>query len=247
MNATMKTNTKIVNLIWPTSAADAVKDARRGYELGADAVIADLKFWPKSERTTGTFRQVIEAVPGEWMFCLYRNDTVFGNDDERRLETLLQCAEAGASYIDVMADLYDPQPTEISYDEEAIARQRAAIGAAHAFGALVIMSSHDSMTFLDDEATLRILNAQAARGADVVKLVSRCDTPEELAAEERTLQRLNREMTIPWIRLGSGKTGHQQRFLGMKYGCAMEFARIEPPEDGIQPTIAEFVSRRSAF
>ena len=237
-------NTKIVNLIWPTSAEQAVLDARRGYELGADAVIADLKFWPEAERTVATFRRVIETVPGEWMFCLYRNDTVFGVDDERRMNTLLQCAEAGARYVDVMADLYDPCPGEISYSASAIARQREAIDAVHERGARVIMSAHDSSTFLDEVTTLKVLRAQAERGPDVIKLVSRCDSEAELAAEERTLKRLQAEMTIPWIRLGSGKTGHQQRFLGLKYGCAMEFARIEPPEDGIQPTIAEFVEQR---
>ena len=237
-------NTKIVNLTWAKSVEQAIQEARRGYELGADAVIVDLKFWPEAERTVETFRRVIEAVPGEWIFCLYRNDTVFGADDARRMNTLLQCAEAGASYVDVMADLYDPRPGEITFDAAAIARQREAIEAAHRFGARVIMSSHVWTTFLDDEATVNVLKAQAERGADVVKLVARSDSAEDLAGDERTLQRLQREMTVPWIRLGFGKTGHQQRFMGMKYGCAMEFARIEPPEDGVQPTIAEFIKQR---
>lgn len=240
----MKSQTQIVNNIVSSSVDAAIAEARQGLALGAEATIVDLRNWPLGERNVETFRSVIRAVPGDWMFCLYRMDTVYGEDDEKRMETLLMTAEAGAAYVDVMADLYDAQPTQISYDERAVARQREVIDEIHRRGSKVIMSAHNSSAFLKADEVVAILKAQEARGADVVKLVARCDSAEELEEARRTFERLNAETRVPWIFLGSGKSGHAQRFLGAQSGCRMEFARITPDEEGVQPLIPEFVSRR---
>ncbi len=240
----MRSQTQIVNNTVPFSVAVAIEEARQGLSLGAEATIVDLRNWPLEERTVETFRRVIQAAPGDWMFCLYRMDTVYGEDDEKRMETLMMTAAAGAAYVDVMADLYDAQPTQISYDERAIERQCAVIDEIHRLGSKVIMSTHNSTAFLKEDEVVAILKAQEARGADVVKLVARCDSAEELEEARRTFARLNVETRVPWIFLGSGKFGHDQRFLGARSGCRMEFARIVPNEEGVQPLISEFVARR---
>jgi len=236
---------KIVNDIQPHDVDEAIALARKGLELGADMTLVELDFFPEELRSVDCFRQLLASIPGERMFALYRKDQIFGHDDERRMATLLKAAEAGAEYIDVMCDLYDEQPGEVSYDPKAIARQMDVIEACHAAGARVIMSAHRSAAAFSAEHVVEIFRAQAARGVDFVKLVTRCDSAAELAEAKRTLELVRSEIKLPFVFLGSGSFGHEQRFYGAENGCAFTFARIELMPDRVQPTIADFVNRRA--
>jgi len=235
---------KVVNDIQPHDVDEAVALAKKGLELGADMTLVELDYFAEELRSVENLRKMLAEIPGERMFALYRKDQVYGHDDEKRMATLLMAAEAGAEYIDVMCDLYDEQPGEVTYSPKAIARQLEVIKACHAAGAKVIMSAHRSSAAVCAEHVVEIFRAQAARGVDFVKLVTRCDSAAELAEAKRTLELVKAEVGLPFVFLGSGSFGHEQRFYGAENGCAFTFARIELMPDRVQPTIADFVDRR---
>ena len=67
-------------------------------------------------------------------------------------------------------DMFCPSKDEIALDEAAVEKQKALIDRIHSAGGEVLMSSH---TFKSTtlEQNLMIAREQAARGADIIKIV----------------------------------------------------------------------------
>ena len=200
---------------------------RRSAGEGAQGIAVQLMEMPPEMRTAETFRRLMAAAPElPFMFISYRGDAFLGSDDEARQPFLLRAAEAGAEVIDVMGDLYAPSLHELALNPEAIARQKKLIGEIHGLGAKVVMSSHTPHA-LTAEEILRHLREQAARGADILKIVTRADTGEELAEAFRTTALLKRSLSQPFIQLCGGKFSRPHRYLGPKLGLAIAFAVID--------------------
>src|SRR5690606_38524037 len=106
---------------------------------------------------------------------------------------LLTAADAGASMIDVMGDLYHPSPMEITYNQNAIDKQKRLIDKIHEKGADVVISSHMSNS-LNTEQVLEHMRALEERDPDVVKIVTSVNTEDELAEALITTMALNREL-----------------------------------------------------
>lgn len=77
---------------------------------------------------------------------------------------LLAAAEAGASIIDVMGDLYDPSPMELTRNPAAVDKQKRLIDRIHGKGADVVISSHMQCP-RTAEQVLEHLSEAAKRGA----------------------------------------------------------------------------------
>ena len=235
----MKYATSIYHLCRPVDESHAIALARAGYSDGADGTCFELAGFPPELRTVDVFRRIVNAVPLPSIFCVYRNDVYLGGDDEARMEGLLRAAEAGADFIDIMADLYDPSADQISYSPDAIARQRAAMDAVHERGAKVILSSHILEHPISADQAVAHLKAEAERGADVCKLVSIMPTAADFSEGVEALARLRASFDRPYIFLGGGTFGRLQRFTGPSFGCGVEFAvhDFEPSSTYDQPTI----------
>ena len=235
----MKRTTSIYHLFRPRSEAHAIALSRAGYADGADGTCYELASLPPAERTVEVFRRIIAATPLPTIFCTYRNDLFLGEDDEARMESLFRAAEAGADYIDVMGDLYDPSPVQLTRSAEAVERQRKTIERIHALGAKAIVSSHVPDRTLTCDEIVEHLQAQADRGADVCKLVTFLPTAADYVECVKALARLNEGFPRPWILLGGGAFGRLQRFTGPGFGCAVEFGvhDYDPQESYDQPTI----------
>lgn len=234
--------TAVSLLCRPTSIDHAVALARTALDAGADGVTIELNSFPPAERTVRGFREIVSSVQLPFMFTDYREDVFLGADDEARMASLMAAAEAGAEFVDVMADLYCPSPLQIATDEAAVARQIETIAAVHRLGAKVVMSAHILDRARTADEVVAQLRMEASRGADIVKLVTMMNTREEFVEGVRALTRLGSELTTPWIFLGGGAYGRLQRFMGPSFGCAVEFAVHDyvPGAPYDQPTIANF-------
>lgn len=216
----MKSGTVISALVRERTPDEAAAEARLGIADGADAVIFDLSEMPKESLTADTYRTLVECVPVSVSFCCY------DLSDPSRLPPMdgpmVEAAACGAAYVDVSA---------------------SAVAAAKERGAKVIVSEHllDRPASFDEAvATFR---RQQECGADIVKLVARMDTQEEFAEAKRVMAFMRDEFPLPWIYLGLGTFGFEQRFLGPEYGCAMTFALHRPfPGKKDQPLIADFAT-----
>lgn len=243
-------STYIHLLCSPKSIAHGLALARSGRADGADGVCFELTFLPPEERTVENFRALVAAAGVPTIFCDYRKDAFRGADDEARMADLLLAADAGADYIDVMGDLYEPSQFELAMSDAAVAKQVRTIEEVHRRGAKVVMSSHVLDRARTADEVIAHLREQEKRGADICKHVSMVNTADEFQESVKTLCRLRAEFKKPWIVLGSGAYGRMQRFLGPQFGCAVEFAvhDYEPgdPYDQ-QPTIRAFKSALDAI
>lgn len=206
---------------------------------GADAIAIDLCDLLPEFRNRESLERVINAVNLPFMFYFYRNDRhKVANDDESRQVLLLDTAKAGGAMIDVMGDLYDPSPNEITRNPEAIEKQKQLISKIHDLGAQVVMSSHPNKA-MSAEAILEQLRSFEQRGVDVVKIVTVADTDEEFAETVRATMLLHRELKTPFIHLCNGKFGRIHRYLGLKLGVSITFAvdRYEEGASFTQPSV----------
>ncbi|WP_210236356.1 hypothetical protein, partial [Mesorhizobium sp. M2D.F.Ca.ET.232.01.1.1] len=60
--------------------------------------------------------------------------------DEEIVESLIASVRAGADMVDLMGDLYDPCPVELTSDAAALARQKGLVERIHRMGAKVLAS-----------------------------------------------------------------------------------------------------------
>ena len=205
----------------PAEFIAKIREAEFG---GARAVAVDLFDLAPEFRNRAAFAEIINASVLPTMFIYYRNVQSYPDPgDEARQEILLEAAAAGAAMIDVIGDLYDPSPDEITHNLEAIERQKALIERIHQLGSQVIISSHPSRA-MSAEAVLAQLKSFAERNADVVKIVTTANTDAEFVEAIRTTMLLHRKMKTPFVHLCSGTYGRLHRMTGLSLGVAITFA-----------------------
>ena len=188
---------------------------------GAGAVMFDLSEIPRSLWTAETYRKLVECVSVPVSFCCY------DISDSERLPPIdapmVEAAASGAAYVDVSS---------------------VSVAAAKERGAKVVVSEHLLGRPAPFGEAVAIFRRARESGADIAKLVARMDTLEEFADAKRVMEYLRDEFPLPWIYLGLGTFGFEQRFLGPEYGCAMTFALHRPfPGKKDQPLISDFVAR----
>jgi hypothetical protein len=133
---------------------------------------------------------------------------------------MLMARELGATLIDVPADAFLSSPREVTYDEGAVAKQKALIRELHEMGAEVLMSSH-VMEFLPKEEVLALANAQLSRGADIAKIVTNAESEAQLIENYEASLLLRREIgknfntLYPWQIYVLSSCEAFERF----YGC----------------------------
>lgn len=235
-------HTVIAALLKGETIESIIHQSREAEFAGADAITVSLCQLADEFRKKENFVRLMNEVRLPFMFCLYRNDKTFGADDDARMKVLLTAAEAGAEVIDIMGDLFDPSPRELTYDAAAIRKQKEMISRVHDLGAKTIISSHMPCA-LSAEEVLAHMQEQASRGADIVKIVHGINSEEELIEAIRATMLLNRKLQIPFVHLGTGSHSRIFRYLGMQLGVAIEFAVPDyhlPNSNLSMPTIASF-------
>lgn len=228
----------ITGIMGGQTPQEFIAEARNAEFEGAQGVALNLSDLKPEFRNKEALKGVIDAVDLPFMFFFYREDKWENRDDDRRQEVLLAAADAGASMIDVMGDLYDPSPMEITRNQQAIDKQKRLIDTIHSKGADVVISSHMSCP-RTTEQVLEHLQEVEKRGADVVKIVTTVNTADELAEAFRTTMTLKRELKTPFIHLCNGKFSRPHRFMGPALGVSILFAvaHYEPRYGMGQPSV----------
>ena len=215
----------------------------RSAELdGAAAFCVDVRKLRPEYRNEEAFKRIIAASQKPFMFYFYRtsaeNATAEDTDDARQL-VLEQAINAGASIVDVMGDLYDPSPFELTRNLRAIEKQMKLIEHFHSLGAEVVMSSHMPQHRTPEEI-LEHLREQERRGADMVKIVSGVNSEEELIDAIRASMLLKREMHTPYIHLSNGSYALLHRYIGPILGGNLSFCQPQYDlyhQNGNQPLV----------
>ena len=137
--------------------------------------------------------------------------------DEQRIAEQLTAVRAGASMIDMMGDMFDPSPMELTRDSRAIERQRQVIEETHALGGEVLMSSH-TWVFMTAEELLAHTKALQARGADFIKIAMSVHNEAEMVESLSATSRVSGELNTPFLHICMGPHGKLHRAVSPMLG-----------------------------
>ena len=188
---------------------------------GAEAFCIQMETLRREFRDLETIKRIFSYCEDKPIYVTsYRNAQSTGMTDDECVEYLMLCVEAGATLADILADLYDPLPHQITFDETAVAKQKEVVKKLHEMGAEVLLSSH-LHGFYESDDILRFAKAQIERGADVAKLVTHAQTREQLMEDILIAERLNNELDAPYLFLANGPHSKLLRQIGCAFGVCM--------------------------
>lgn len=222
----------LCSVITEVTPDDAIRAMRTSEFDGAQAFLFDLRKLAVEFHTLDDLRRIFLATSLPVMVYYYRRPVAgfVPVSDEVRAETFRLAVQAGASAVDMMADLFDPNERELSFDEAALARQKRLMDELHALGGEVMLSSHTLVPMSTEEV---IAHAQQleSRGPDMVKIVPRVPTEDDLLEAMRTTVELRRVLRSPFIHIVMGEYNRPHRIMGPVLGSALCFCAPYYNED----------------
>lgn len=200
---------------------ECVEKIQASLEKGAEAFGVQLCQLKREYRTEQHIKQIFAACTDKPIYVTsYRYAESQGMTDEECAELLLLALKCGATLLDIMGNLFDRDAEyEISFQPEAVQKQKELIAEIHRRGGEVLMSSHTHAN-LSQEENLRIARAHAERGADVVKIVGRIDREDELGQAISQIAAIREAIQRPLLFL-LGECGRLIRYIGPKLGVCM--------------------------
>ena len=195
---------------------------------GAEAIGMQFEHLLPEYRNKETYKELLSYTDKPVYATNYRSRYNEGKSDEVIAEELLELAECGATLCDVLGDLYDKTPGEVTMNETAAAKQMELIRKLHEKGAEVLISSH-IMKFTPAEKVLEIALEYQRRGADIAKIVVGAETMEEQLENLKIINLLKEKLSIPFLFLSGGEC-HILRRIGGEIGCVMYLAVHEHDE-----------------
>ncbi|MBE6704278.1 MAG: type I 3-dehydroquinate dehydratase [Ruminococcaceae bacterium] len=202
----------------PKEIIDEIALARAA---GADAVGFQLEKLLPEYRTEECYKAIFNAA-GELptYFTFYRRDSEAPHcTDDEIAEELKKMTRCGGTIADVMGDLFCKTEGELTDDPEAIEKQKKLIAEIHELGGEVLMSSH-VLKYTPSDRVMEIANAHKDRGADICKIVTDAKTDTEQIDNLMIIDRLKRELDLPFLFLCGTKCDVLRR-LGPRFGCCM--------------------------
>ena len=218
----------------------------KSYPLGAEAFGMQLCKLPPEHRNEETCRKLFSSTYGLPVYVTnYRSAQNEGKSDDQLARELITYAKYGATLCDVMGDYFCKAEDEFTHDPEAVKKQVELIAALHDAGAEVLMSSHTHAKTPADRV-LEIALGQQERGADICKIVTKADTPEEEVENLRIITLLKKELKIPFLYLCGGASSHLLRRVGETLGncttlCVYEYDELATK---VQPLLSDMRTLR---
>ena len=227
---------------------DILNEIEKILDEGTDAFGFQLEIFEEAH-SEENLKDIFQAMRGKPVYVtnyLRWNADESKKNDDILTEELYLAAQCGATLIDVRGDTFDPCHGELTYKESAVERQTKFIKELHAIGAEVLMSSH-ILEFTPTHTVLEYALAQQSRGADIAKIVTAANTPEELNENFRIITELKEKLKISSLFLCGGECCRRHRLLGPVLGCSMYLVRENSAPHDNQPTIKDAKTLLSAL
>lgn len=240
-------------MVQDSTVDEAVCTIKDSLYDGADAFGIQLCNLIPAHRDEAHLTRLFEACEGKPIYMTsYRVSQNKDLTDEERHALLLRAMRAalpmGEVLCDVMGDEFHPEPDQLTFNTQAVEKQKALIARIHAEGGKVLMSTHTSRYFEEDEV-VKYAKEQRSRGADVVKIVSKADSEDEQMSALNIIHRLKKEVDCPYLFLVGGTHTRLVRQIGPALGVCMYLAvsRYRPVTAKAQPTIGSVKAIRDAM
>ena len=183
------------------------------------------------------------------MACYYRwhylRKPVMDNDEER-MRILVMSVKAGAKCIDMEGDTFDPvigpkvfteeskeyslnkksPPREITYNSEAIKKQKKVIKTVHELGGEVQMSTH-ARVHLTLKQIVKIAREHEKRGAKIAKIVKVDTSWDDMFETLKATIELKRRLKIPFIMMSHGEHSILARYIAPLLGSMLCFTQYD--------------------
>jgi 3-dehydroquinate dehydratase len=186
---------------------------------GADAFGIQLCQIKPEFRTEEHLMRIFAATAQRPIYVTnYHDGYNAGMTDESCMDGLVDALKFGATLGDIMGDIFDRSPLELSTSPLAVDKQKHLIDRIHNLGKEVLMSSHTHQ-FLPWEKVSEIAFTHQSRGADISKIVTAASNEEEEMENLRITALLKKELKIPFLFLSVGTHYKIHRMIGPMLGC----------------------------
>ena len=231
----------IVGSIRQNDEQSAINDIIKSEADGAKAFILHIQLLDEKYRNYDSFKRIKGASGCPIMAIYYR--TQGGLDDDRRIEVMREALRAGFNSVDIPMYTYDddPQnslfscglpfasanPYEVSMDPGIIVKQKKLIQEYKEMGAEVLMSAHVGVELSCEQAVSLGLEIQS-RGADIVKIITSCESKKQQLIILNTNMELNKILRVPYLyTCGGNKYSRFIRFNAPLFGSLLVFGHHE--------------------
>lgn len=232
----------------PTQAIFAIKNAEIN---GAKAFDLHLSCLEEQYRTVENIKSIVECT-NKPMLGLNYNITVdkggYECSEEDRIALLMMAVDAGIAAVDFQGYTYDlpskygyvgdkdysftiNNPKEVVTDENIILKQKQLIDKVHEKGAEVLLSCHPNI-FMTKAQIIELAKFLEERNPDIIKIVTVCNTDEEMIEAFDTMIALKKEIKSAQIHFHcNGNTGKLTRIINPLLGAYMIFC-VDKYEEG---------------
>lgn len=232
----------LAGVVKEKSVGDAAAEIKNCFFDGATMIDLHLSCLDVSD--IESLRKIISSSPLPVLALNYNvtcSQQEAGFSEEERVESFLRAVKAGAAGVDIQGYTYhlpskqgycgkDPdqyvftkgKPREVVTDEKIIARQCELIDRVHAMGAEVLLSCHPGIMMRCEEVVELALFFEK-RSPDIIKIVTRAETQDDLAESIRTMTVLKKEVKTPVAYHSCGEAGLLSRIVNPLLGGHIAF------------------------
>lgn len=239
----------IVGMVQCATAEECIQKIKDSVAEGATAIGVQLCRLKREYRTKEIISEIFSYCGDLPIYVTsYRYGESEGMTDEECIDLLFLAIECGATLCDVMGDMFDMRDDQLTYNEEAVEKQKKLIDKIHAAGAEVLMSTHDMKNGpITKERILEIGKQQSMRGTDVVKIVVPDCGDERIPECIETLLELIKITGKKVLFLSTGNSGRFLRYMTPEIGNCMYLcvAHYNELDTQMQPKISQILSLQS--
>lgn len=229
----------VTTMLKSDSPEELIKEIAEIKAFGTDTLGLQIEAMKPEYRNKESLQRVYAAAGDMPIYVTNYRGGDPNADDEKLAEGLLEAAACGKSLLDMRADMFAPCAGEFTTDLTAVSKQIEFIRKAHAQGSEVLMSTHILDRFVPKAEVKKIAHAAHARGADISKIVTTANAPEELQQNLELLVELKEEMPIPFLFLCGGSHCRIHRIYGPTMGACMYLAAVRENGRGNQPYLSD--------
>lgn len=226
----------LVGSIRQATPKEAIADIKNCECDGADAFILHIHYMEEEYHNFDCFESIVSSTRLPIMAINYPYN--IEQSDEQKTEVQKEAVRAGFSCVDVRANTFDcdsrsslegckaafaaANPKEISMRSDVISKQKQTIEEFHRMGAEVLMSAHVFVELSEEQAVSLALEIQS-RGADIVKIITDCQSSEHALNMLNTTAALKKTLKVPFLYGCYGPHSKMMRPLSPLFGSMLVF------------------------
>lgn len=241
----------IVGVIKQRTVKDAIAEIKNGEVRGARGFDLHLATLDEEFRNVESIKQIVDSTDKPILALNYNNGYFgdLGMNEQERTALLMTAVDAGVSAVDLQGYSFDTEakagfvddafipagleflatkrPREVALNPETIEKQKRFIDEVHVKGAEVLVSMHFGVHMSFEELKAVATFAHDVKGADIIKMVTPCETDEQLAECITSTILLKRDLSFPFSYHANGKKGLKSRMICPMLGSHIMFCNVD--------------------